>query len=115
MAFKLATAQLATSGAAAGQPMVFWAAMAFQWLNPKAWVMTVTCMSTYLAPQASLEQLLSLVGLFFVLSAPRSLVWLGFGQALRQWLQDPVRLRLFNVTMAIALVVSLYPLLITHS
>ena len=112
MAYKLATARPATVGASAStQPMGFWAAAAFQWLNPKAWVMTVTCMSTYLSPQASLNQLLILVGLFFVLGAPCSVFWLGFGQALRQWLQDPVRLRGFNIAMALALLVSLYPLL----
>ncbi len=112
MAYKLATAKPATSGpAAATKPMGFWAAVAFQALNPKAWVMAVTCMSTYLAPQASLGQLLGLVGLFFLLGAPSSFIWLGFGQALRQWLQDPLRLRIFNGTMALALVVSLYPML----
>ena len=73
--------------------------------------MAVTCMSTYLAPQASLGQLLILVGLFFVLGAPSSVLWLSFGQVMRQWLQDPVRLRTFNITMALALVASLYPLL----
>ncbi|OYT90202.1 MAG: lysine transporter LysE [Burkholderiales bacterium PBB3] len=112
MAYKLATAQPTTSNApTAARPMGFWAAVAFQALNPKAWVMAVTCMSTYLAPQAGLGKLLTLVGLFFLLGAPSSFLWLGFGQALRQWLQDPVRLRTFNITMALALVVSLYPLL----
>ena len=112
MAYKLATARPAATGAgAATQPMGFWAATAFQALNPKAWVMAVTCMSTYLAPQASLGQLLFLVGLFFVLGAPSSVLWLSFGQVMRQWLQDPVRLRTFNITMALALVASLYPLL----
>lgn len=112
MAFKLATAKPATSSVTvAAKPMGFWAAVAFQALNPKAWVMAVTCMSTYLAPQAQLGQLLVLVALFFVFGAPSSVLWLGFGQALRQWLQDPVRLRAFNITMALALVVSLYPLL----
>ncbi|OYU45045.1 MAG: lysine transporter LysE [Burkholderiales bacterium PBB4] len=112
MAYKLATAKpTASEVSAAATPMGFWAAVAFQALNPKAWVMAVTCMSTYLAPQAALGQLLVLVGLFFVLGAPSSVLWLSFGQALRQWLQDPVRLRTFNIAMALALVISLYPLL----
>ena len=112
MAYKLATAKPATGSAvASAKPMGFWAAVAFQALNPKAWMMSVTCMSTYLAPQAGVWQVLTLVGLFFLLGSPASFIWLGFGQALRQWLQDPVRLRLFNVAMAIALVLSLYPLL----
>jgi hypothetical protein len=31
---------------------------------------------------------------------------------MRGLLQDPVRLRIFNITMALALVASLYPLLV---
>jgi threonine/homoserine/homoserine lactone efflux protein len=33
------------------------------------------------------------------------------GSLLRRWLEDPLRLRLFNVGMAALLVASLYPLL----
>jgi len=112
MAYQLATAKPAGSDTnAPSQPMGFWAAVGFQWVNPKAWVMTVTCMSTYLPPNASFAQLMTLMLMFVVVGLPCSLLWLGFGQAMRQWLQDPVRLRIFNVTMAIALVASLYPML----
>ena len=99
--------------AAAPQPMGFWAAAAFQWINPKAWVMTITCMSTYLPAQASGADMATLIAMFVVVGIPCSFIWLAFGQAMRQWLQDPVRLRAFNRTMAIALVASLYPMLTT--
>ena len=63
--------------------------------------------STDRSPPTSALVLFALVGL------PCSFIWLAFGQAMRQWLQDPVRLRIFNVTMAVALVASLYPMLTT--
>ncbi len=93
------------------RPMGFWAAVGFQWLNPKAWVMAVTCMSTYLPADAGLQGILPLVVMFIVLGAPCSASWAAFGSAMRQWLQDPRRLRMFNITMALALVASLYPML----
>jgi threonine/homoserine/homoserine lactone efflux protein len=91
-------------------PIGFWAAAAFQWVNPKAWVMAVTCMSTYLPPNADWAQVTLLAGLFLVLGAPCSAFWVGFGQAMRRLLQQPKRLRLFNRVMAVALVASLYPM-----
>jgi threonine/homoserine/homoserine lactone efflux protein len=115
IAWKLASARPAAVGDAAApsatQPMGFWAAAAFQWVNPKAWVMAVTCMSTYLSPNAGMAQVALLAGLFMVLGAPCSAFWVGFGQAMRGLLQNPVRLRIFNITMALALVASLYPML----
>ena len=120
IAWKLASARPApTSGTTAAEPgnpailrpMGFWAAAAFQWINPKAWVMAVTCMSTYLSPNAGAAQVALLAGLFMVMGAPCSAFWVGFGQAMRGLLQDPLRLRIFNITMALALVASLYPML----
>ena len=112
IAFKLSTSGPAAAEATAqSKPMGFWAAAAFQWINPKAWVMTITCMSTYLPVEASAADMTTLIAMFVVVGLPCSFIWLGFGQALRQWLQDPVRLRIFNVTMALALVASLYPML----
>ncbi len=102
--------QPGSGSAPSGQPMGFWAAAAFQWVNPKAWVMAVTCMSTYLSASAGVLQVALLAGQFMVLGAPCSAFWVGCGQAMRGLLQDPVRVRIFNITMALALVASLYPL-----
>jgi threonine/homoserine/homoserine lactone efflux protein len=112
IAWKLATAHAGPQALERSpRPMGFWAAVGFQWLNPKAWVMAVTCMSTFLPADARLENILPLVLMFILLGAPCSASWAAFGSAMRQWLQDPRRLRIFNITMALALVASLYPLL----
>ena len=114
IAWKLATAQSASAELQRpAQPMGFWAAVAFQWVNPKAWVMAVTFMSTYPPAQAGLAQIAPLVLLFAALGAPCSALWAAFGSAMRSLLQSPGRLRIFNVTMALALVASLYPMLKT--
>jgi threonine/homoserine/homoserine lactone efflux protein len=115
LAWKLASARPADADtdAPAAQPMGFWGAAAFQWINPKAWVMIVTAMSAYLPPDASVSQVLLLALMSLVLGSPCSAVWVFFGQAMRSLLQSPKRLRIFNVTMALALVASLYPMLVT--
>jgi threonine/homoserine/homoserine lactone efflux protein len=93
------------------QPMSFMAAAAFQWINPKAWVMAVTAMTTYLPANALVSQVALLAGLFVLINIPCVGLWAAFGSALRNVLQDPQRLRIFNTCMALALVASLYPML----
>ncbi len=93
------------------RPLGFWGAVLFQWVNPKAWVMAVTIMSAYVPPGAGLLQIAPLGLMFAVLGFPCSSVWVGFGSALRSYLQDAFRMRVFNCSMAVALLASLYPML----
>lgn len=109
--------KLATSTSAPGEldgkakPLSFLGAAAFQWVNPKAWVMCMTAMTAYLPVDASPVQVLALGGLFMLLGLPCVGAWAAFGSGMRRYLQDPVKLRIFNIAMALALVASLYPLL----
>ena len=93
------------------KPLGVWGAVLFQWVNPKAWVMAVTIMSAYVPPGAGLLQIAPLGLMFAVLGFPCSSVWVGFGSALRSYLQEAFRMRVFNCTMAAALLLSLYPML----
>ncbi|MEY4755461.1 MAG: hypothetical protein RJA34_359 [Pseudomonadota bacterium] len=87
-----------TSGAAA-RPMGFWAAAAFQWVNPKVWVMVLGFFSTYVPPQASLGQAMALSLLFCLVNLPCVGSWALLGQHLRRWLAPPTRRRWFNRAM----------------
>lgn len=107
---------LATSGSLGGseagaRPMRFIEAVLFQWINPKAWVMAVSAMSIYTDPQAMLVSVLMVSGLFGLVNMPSIAVWVGFGVGLRGFLEDQTRLRLFNISMAILLLMSTLPLL----
>ncbi|MGR9171733.1 LysE family translocator [Rhizobium sp. KDH_Rht_773_N] len=111
IAWKIATSRSLGEGKSGVKPMSFFAAAAFQWVNPKAWVMAVTAMATYTNEQLYLISVL-LVGLAFAaVNVPSVSTWAGFGSALREWLSDPVRLKWFNITMAVLLVLSLWPML----
>ena len=93
------------------RPMTFLEAAAFQWVNPKAWVMAVTAMATYTSHNAYIFTVL-LVGLAFAaVNLPCVSSWAGFGTLMRGWLSDPVRLKWFNISMAVLLVASLWPML----
>ncbi|MBK5569078.1 LysE family translocator [Ensifer sp. SSB1] len=111
IAWKIGTSRSLSEGKAGAEPMSFLAAAAFQWVNPKAWVMAVSAMATYTSSEIYLFSVL-VVGLVFALvNVPSVSTWAGFGSALRQWLSEPSRLKWFNITMAVLLVVSLWPML----
>lgn len=96
--------------AARGQPMSFLAAAAFQWVNPKAWVLAVTGMATY-APAGSITSVLVVAAVFGLVNLPSVSAWAVFGAGLRRILSDAGHVVLFNRTMAALLVLSLWPLL----
>ncbi len=111
IAWKIGTSRSLGEGKAGAAPMSFLSAAAFQWVNPKAWVMAVSAMATYTGGANYLMSVL-VVGLVFALvNVPSVSTWAGFGSALRQWLSEPSRLKWFNITMAVLLVVSLWPML----
>lgn len=111
IAWKIATSRALAEGQAGAKPMTFLGAAAFQWVNPKAWVMAVTAIATYTDTRQYFSTVL-VVGVVFVLvNVPSVSTWAGFGSALRDWLSDPVRLKWFNITMAVLLVLSLWPML----
>ena len=93
------------------RPMTFLEAAAFQWINPKAWVMAVTAMATYTSPQAYFTTVLIVGIAFAIVNIPSVSSWAAFGQIMRGWLADPARLKWFNITMAVLLVATLWPML----
>ncbi len=107
IAWKIGTSRSLGEGKAGANPMTFLAAAAFQWVNPKAWVMAVSAMATYTSSDSYLMSVL----VFALVNVPSVSTWAGFGSALRQWLSEPSRLKWFNITMAVLLVVSLWPML----
>ncbi len=110
LAYKLATAG-GVQDRQVARPMSFLQAAAFQWVNPKAWVMAVGACSAYvLHPNLWLNVLL-LAGLSAIINLPSVAVWAVFGASLRRWLARPRVLRVFNVTMAVLLLGSLWPIL----
>jgi threonine/homoserine/homoserine lactone efflux protein len=112
LAWRIAFARALGEAKAAGQPLSFAAAALFQWVNPKAWIMAVAAMAAYTSADDYTWSILVVGMIFTAVNLPSVSAWAGFGTALRAWLSDPVRLRWFNATMGVLLVLSLWPMLV---
>lgn len=94
-----------------GKPMSFLGAAAFQWVNPKAWIMAVGAFSMYVPASSGLVTVVSVTALFAAINLPSVGAWALFGSSLRHVLQVKRNLLAFNYSMAGLLVASSYPLL----
>ncbi|MBB5411431.1 MULTISPECIES: LysE family translocator [unclassified Paraburkholderia] len=92
------------------RPMRFHEAIAFQWVNPKAWMMVLTAATTIHLSNSFGMNAAAMAAVFYVIGFPCICVWAGFGTAMREVLSNPKRLRVFNIAMALLLVASLYPI-----
>ncbi len=110
LAWKIATAAAPDAAEPTGTPMTFLQAAAFQWVNPKAWTMALTAISVYAAPSAGIWGIFLVGVVFGLINLPSVGLWAWMGQQLRRVLDDPRKLRAFNITMAVLLVASLWPL-----
>jgi threonine/homoserine/homoserine lactone efflux protein len=107
LAWKIATAGV--SHAAASREVVgFWGMAAFQWVNPKSWLVSVSAAATYLdADSASaFVQSLAFGALFVVAALPSCFVWLACGASLQRLLRSPQVARPFNLAMGALLAAS---------
>jgi len=112
LAWKLANAAPMSAGQAArSKPMGFAGAAAFQWINPKAWVMSISAITTYLPQGFGAVDVAQLALVFNAVGTLGVGAWAMFGVAMRRLLQDPRSVRIFNVVMALLLVATLYPIL----
>ena len=108
LAWKMVHAAAPEAVATEARPMTFLQAAAFQWINPKAWAMALGAISAY---AAGVGGVLIVAAIFTGVNLPSVSVWVVMGQMLRQILNNPLRLRLFNWLMAGLLVASMLPVL----
>jgi threonine/homoserine/homoserine lactone efflux protein len=110
LAWKIAHARPVAKNADAGSPLTFMQAALFQWVNPKAWAMSLTAITVYVG-DASMFWLALTALIFALVNLPSVSIWTLAGQQLQRFLTSPRRLAFYNWTMAALLVVSLYPVL----
>ncbi len=111
LAWRIANADAPDGPAGAGKPMTFFQAAVFQWVNPKAWAMALTAITVY-APTQAAWAIVAVAIIFGAINLPSIGLWAWMGVQVRRILSNPVRLRVFNITMAVLLIVSLYPFLL---
>jgi threonine/homoserine/homoserine lactone efflux protein len=113
LAWKIATsAPVSAEQDEVAQPISFWQAALFQWLNPKALVAALSGIALYVRPAHWLTDFTLLQIVFTLATILAVATWTGFGVALRRVLSDPKRARVFNIAMALLLVASIVPMVL---
>jgi threonine/homoserine/homoserine lactone efflux protein len=103
LAWKIATAGRA-GAAQRERPIGFFEAVAFQWVNPKAWLICASAVGSFLDASGSAIVQAALFGVIFVVAGmPCMFVWLGFGAAMQHFLRSDSALRTFNIAMGLLL------------
>lgn len=113
LAYVIATSKPADAQSAAeGKPMMFTGAALFQLVNVKGWVIAVGSVSAYAAIASYPWNMIVLAAIVCIITLGSSLTWLLFGTALQSLVKSPRAIRIFNITMAVLLLASLYPVLV---
>lgn len=90
LAVRLGSSRLGVAGAGSDRPLSFAGAAAFQFINPKAWMMALTCAGVFL-PGLGNEpagiMLLALIGT--MVNLPCVSLWAVAGSTIRMRLADP--------------------------
>ena len=114
LAWKIAhTGGAGEAGQPPARPLTFWEAAAFQWVNPKAWVMALGAMAVYVRPNHLVSDVAAVTLIFGLVNVPSVSTWAGFGHVLRKALREPAKLKMFNIVMALLLVASIVPMVTT--
>lgn len=89
----------------------FFTGALMQWLNPKAWLASLSGIAAYI-PQAQTDQVLIFAGIYLPICWFSLGAWLWAGMMLRPYLQKPARMRVLNKTLALLLAASCILLLL---
>lgn len=88
--------------------------VAFQFINPKAWIIMSAFMATFIHLDDPLITTIAACLVFLIATWPGGVIWAAGGQVLSNWLRNPTRRRAFNITAAVLLVASMFPVLALH-
>jgi threonine/homoserine/homoserine lactone efflux protein len=85
------------------KPLSFWQSAAFQYVNPKAWMLAAATAGSFMADNAKLASIVTIVIVFSIAAMGSVITWVLVGAALRNWLGVGSRMRIFNVAMGVLL------------
>lgn len=105
LAYKVATSSAVSEGDSASAPLTFTQAAAFQYVNPKAWVMGATAAASFLPNEQSiLLEASTLAGIFVAVNLPCITTWAAAGTAIGKLLTSEKRRRIVNGVLGLLLV-----------
>ena len=109
IAWQLARSHSTEAGVRDGpvmKPLSFWQSAAFQYANPKAWMLVAATTGSFMASNATITSIAIIVSVFSIAAIGSVVTWAWAGAALRSWLAVGSRMRIFNVAMGVLLAVT---------
>lgn len=92
----------ALHAASANRSIGYGEALAFQFMNPKTWIMATTVIAVFVPAGNDYGERVVMAGLIFVgVALPCISLWAASGAGLRAWIQEPVALRRINRSFAL--------------
>lgn len=89
------------------RPFGFLQGAAFQWINPKAWVLAVGAMAAFtLVDRAIAPQILMIAGVLGLIALPSLALWLASGVLAARYLRTERAMRIFNITLGVLCIAS---------
>ena len=108
LAFRIATSTAIGKAKETARPLSFVEAALFQWINPKAVIYALSTLSIFTTPQGDFfDEILLLTIVAVLVSFSSITTWCLFGTAIGRLLKSAKALRVFNLTMAAALLASI--------
>ena len=112
LAWKIGTAKR-TNHTTSAKPMTFIQAATFQVINPKAVSVIISATTAYVSGAENIaNEVLTLVFVFFIVTLPATITWALFGSIIANVLKNDQYFKVFNITMALLLILSLLSVLL---
>ncbi|NJM34922.1 MAG: LysE family translocator [Rhodomicrobium sp.] len=113
LAWRIAQAGHSDGAKTGGRPLTFLEAAAFQWVNPKAWMIAVSAIPAFTTVGGNYYAELTLIGVIFALvTLPSCSAWCMFGVGIRRLIRTPETARLVNLALAALVALSIILLFI---
>ena len=85
------------------KPLSFWQSAAFQYANPKAWMLAAATAGSFMTNHPTFVSIAIIVIVFSTAAIGSLITWTWVGSALRHWLSVGSRMRTFNLAMGVLL------------
>ena len=114
LAWKIANAGNIQAKKGLRKPLTFLQGAAFQCVNPKAWVIAVGAFAAFTIQGNVAGSVIAIVLAYLIMGLICMGLWLLLGQVLQQFLREEKSIRLFNIVMALLLVLSVIPMILAE-
>ena len=112
MALQIANSSVDIKENKNSKPFTFIQIVLFQWINPKAWIMAITAISSFTVLNHDMFTQVLVIAFIYLLSGFISTnTWTLGGVFLKKLLKNKKAVKIFNIFMALLLVASIIPVI----